>query len=196
LVLVGRLVDRPAVASAGFWSQTVAALVFLVNITLLLARSPREPQTMPPSPSLEQHRLDRLGTVATSAAAPCLPLACALLGAAGAGWIAADWRLAAEHLALLGWVMGTIVGVALHLLPRFTGRALRGPAWVRLELGAHALAIILIVAGLGAGWARVFMVGALFMTAAVALFVWTIWPALSSRPAAVLMPPVPSGAPR
>ncbi len=196
-VLAGRLADRPGWATAGFGIQAAAAAVFLVNIGLLLTRSPREPGRLPPSPSPEQHRLDRLGTLATSAAALCLPLACALLAAAGAGWLPPTWQLAAEHLALLGWVMGTIVGVALHVLPRFTGRALRGPAWVQLELGAHGVAIVLIVLGLGVGWARVFALGAASMALAVGLFAWVVWPALASRPIGVPLPPLQSSeAPR
>jgi hypothetical protein len=182
LALAGRLGAGAGVTAAGLWIQAVAALVFLANVALLFARGPRASHRLPPSPVPQQAELDRLGTVATSVAGLCLPPALMLAALAASGALAPSWRLAAEHLALLGWVMGTIVGVALHVLPRFTGRPLGAPVWARRQLAAQGLGVALMVPALGLGWTGVFALGGLVMAGAIGLFGWTVRPALATRP--------------
>jgi hypothetical protein len=71
-----------------------------------------------------------------------------------------------------------IVGVAYHVLPRFSGSGTRGPAWARAQLLCHAAALALIVLSLGLGWTSAFAIGGLLMALALGLFAWTIWPTL------------------
>jgi hypothetical protein len=102
-----------------------------------------------------------------------------------AGVLGGAWWLAAEHLATLGWVMLMIVGVALHVLPRFSGIGTRGARWARAQLGLHLAALATIVLGLGLGLGGLFAAGGLAMSGAIGLFAWTIWPtlrAVSARP--------------
>ena len=127
---------------------------------------------------------------ATKAAGICLPLALLLLFAAQLGGSAAQWALAAEHLATLGWMMLMIVGVAYHVLPRFSGCGTRGPAWARAQLLIHVGALALIVPALGFGWPRGFALGGCLMALALGLFAWTIWPTLRvirSQPAPITL---------
>lgn len=182
LVSAGQLAALPALVTAGLALELLAALLFLLNITLLLTRGVRRPLPPAPSPIPGQRAVDRVGTRATSAAGLSLPLALALMLGARAGLAGGAWWLAAEHLAALGWVMLMIVGVALHVLPRFSGRATRGPAWARAQLGLHLAALGLIVPGLGLGWGAAFAAGGVLMSVALGLFAWTVWPTL--RPVA------------
>jgi hypothetical protein len=71
-----------------------------------------------------------------------------------------------------------IVGVAYHVLPRFTGLSTRGLPWARAQLTCHFAALILMVLALGLGWSWLFALSGLLMTLALALFAWTVWPTL------------------
>lgn len=170
----GLLAALPGLVAAGLALELLAALLFVLNVLLLFARGAR--RGLPPVPG--QRAVDRLGTRATTAAGLCLPLALALLLGVRLGLVSGAWWLAAEHLAALGWAMLMIVGVAGHVLPRFSGRGTRGAAWARAQLGMHLLGLALIVLGLGFGWGRLFAAGGVTMAAALALFAWTIWPTL------------------
>jgi len=163
---------------AGLLFQLIAALIFIVNTLLLFVRGQQRPHRPLPPPIRDQPRVDHIGTQATKLAGLFLPLALLLLVVTRAGSISSAWVLAAEHLATLGWVMLMIVGVAYHVLPRFSGFATRGPAWARAQLLCHIGALALIVLALGFGWARVFALGGLLMTLALGLFAWAIWPTL------------------
>jgi hypothetical protein len=167
----------PGVA-IGLAAQLAAALIFVANTLLLILRG-RPRASRPPTPAIAgQPRVDRLGTRATTGAGLALPLALGLLLAARMGWLAGEWVLAAEHLATLGWIMLMIVGVAYHVLPRFSGRGTRGPGWAAAQLACHYAALALIVPALGLGWGGLFALGGLLMALALALFAWTIWPAI------------------
>ncbi|HEU5101712.1 MAG TPA: hypothetical protein VFU22_21970, partial [Roseiflexaceae bacterium] len=149
---------------------------FLFNVVQLLRRgAPRPRAPMPPIAG--QPLIDRLGTQATKASGVCLPLALGLLLASRLGW-SGEWALAAEHLAALGWVMLMIVGVAYHVLPRFTGVAVRGVSWARAQLACHLGALLLMVPALAFGWGMLFALGGMLMAGALGLFAWTIWPTL------------------
>jgi hypothetical protein len=166
---------------AGLLLQLLAALIFVANIILLFVSGPRRPHHPPPPPIDGQPRVDRIGTQATKLAGLCLPLALLLLLAVRLEWSSGSWLLAGEHLAALGWVMLMIVGVAYHVLPRFSGVGTRGPAWARTQLLCHTAALALMVAALGFAWTWAFAAGGLLMTLALGLFAWTIWPTISRR---------------
>ncbi len=179
LETIGLLIGWDAGAAAGLLLQLAAALVFVANTLLLFRRGPRRAYGPLAPPIVGQPQVDRVGTQATRGAGMSLPLALLMLLTVRLGWIGSEWVLPAEHLATLGWLMLMAVGVAYHVLPRFTGRGTRGPVWARVQLGCHFAALIMMVPSLGFGWGRAFAVGGLLMTLALGLFAWTIWPTLS-----------------
>jgi hypothetical protein len=181
LATTGVLADWHGGQVAGLLLQLIAALTFLTNTILLFTRGPRRPHRPPPPPIAGQPRVDRIGTQATKLAGLSLPLALLLLLAMRVEWISGSWLLAAEHLATLGWMMLMIVGVAYHVLPRFSGIGTHGPEWARAQLLCHLGALALMAPALGFGWAWAFAAGGLLMTLALGLFAWTIWPTISPK---------------
>jgi hypothetical protein len=181
LATAGMLTNWRTLTMAGLLLESGAALLFISNTILLFLRGPQRLHSTPPTTIPDQPRVDRIGTRATKAAGLALPLALLLLFAARLGWISGAWVLPAEHLATLGWLMLMIVGVAYHVLPRFSGYGTRGPGWARLQLGCHLGALTLMVPALGFGWSQLFAVSGLLMTLALGLFAWTIWPTLNCR---------------
>lgn len=165
-------------AATGLLLQLAASLVFVANTLLLFRRGPRQAHRPLAPPIVGQPQVDHVGTRATRGAGMSLPLALLVLFATRLGWIGSEWVLPAEHLATLGWLMLMVVGVAYHVLPRFTGRGTRGMAWARAQLRCHLAALAMMVLSLGFGWAWAFAVGGLLMTLALGLFAWTIWPTL------------------
>jgi hypothetical protein len=180
LATAGLLATWDAGVAAGLLLQLGAALLFMVNTILLLTRGVRRARPPLPPAIHEQARVDRVGTGATTMAGLSLPVALLLLLAACLGWISGAWVLAAEHLATLGWLMLMIVGVAYHVLPRFSGRAMRGPGWARAQLLCHLAALGLMVPALGFGWERAFAAGGALMAIALGLFAWSVWPTLQA----------------
>lgn len=188
LATAGLAVSSAPAIVAGLLLEAIASLVFLANTILLFLRGSRRPQAHPIPSHPHQRDIDRIGTRATKVASLCLPLALLLLAAVYQGAIGAGWLLAAEHLAVLGWVMLMVVGVAVHVLPRFSGHALRGRGWARVQLACHCAGLGLIVLALGFGWAMLFAIGGMLMALALGLFAATVWPALAavrSRPSTV-----------
>lgn len=167
-----------ALEIGGLALELTGALLFVVSIGLLLSRGRRHERRPPVPPIAGQRQVDAMGTRATGLAGLALPSALALLLGVRLGGIGNAWVLAAEHLAALGWTMLMIVGVAYHVLPRFSGRGTRGPAWARAQVGCHVVALALIVLGLGLGLPKAFALGGLLMALALALFAWTVWPTL------------------
>lgn len=178
LAVAGLLAGTQALIVAGLALELLAALLFVLNIGLLFARGVRRATRPAPPPVAGQGAVDKVGTRATAAAGLCLPLALALLLGARTGLLRGEWWLTAEHLAALGWVMLMIVGVAAHVLPRFSGQATRGAGWAAAQLGLHLLGLSLIVVGLGFGFGGLFAAGSVVMAVALGLFAWTIWPTL------------------
>lgn len=178
LATVGYASALRPLTGAGLALQLSAALLFAVNTMLLFLRGTQRGQRPPAPPLPDQPRIDRLATRATTTAGLCLPIALALLLGVHLEWISGAWLLAAEHLTTLGWIMLMIAGVAYHVLPRFSGRAVRGARWAAAHLACHSIALGLIVLALGLSWPRVFAVGGAMMAVALALFAWTIWPTL------------------
>lgn len=175
----GLLLGLGQSTTGGLLLQLLAALIFMANTILLFVRGPRRAHRSPPPPIPNQSQIDRVGTQATKLSGLCLPVALLLL-LAHPQWIQGAWVLAAEHLAVLGWVMLMIVGVAYHVLPRFSGRGIRGLLWARVQLLCHLAALVVMVPALGFGWSWLFGMGGVLMTLAVGLFAWTIWPTLQA----------------
>jgi hypothetical protein len=173
----GMLWGARAVLVIGLLLEAGAALLFVANTMLLVTRGRWRAAGPPPAPIPDQAPVDRVGTRATRSASLCLPMSLLLLLMARI-YDAEAWTLAAEHLAALGWVLLMIVGVAYHVLPRFSGRCTRGARWARVQLRLHQGALALMVPALGLDWAPLFALGALAMSAALGLFAWTIWPTL------------------
>jgi hypothetical protein len=187
LAPAGMLADSAALLLAGLTLELLGALLFMLNIILLFTRGRRRALPPAPAPVQGQKEVDKVGTRATAAAGLSLPLALALLLASRAGALGGEWWLAAEHLATLGWLLLMIVGVAYHVLPRFSGRATRGAAWAGRQLTLHLLAVALIVAALGLGLGALFALGGLCMSLALGLFAWVIWPTLRATAAPSLI---------
>ena len=177
----GILADSRGSEVIGLLLQLIAALIFVANTILLFVRGPRRPYRPLPPPIASQPRVDRIGTRATKLAGLSLPLAFLLLLAVRLEWISGSWLLAAEHLATLGWLMLMIVGVAYHVLPRFSGVGTRGPAWASAQLLCHVGALALMVLALGFAWTWAFTAGGLLMVLALGLFAWTVWPTINCR---------------
>lgn len=174
----GQLVAAELAVRLGLALQLLAALVFVANTLLLFARG-RSRAVRPIPPAIAgQPAVDQVGTQATKGAGLALPLALALLLAIRLEWLGTGWVLASEHLVTLGWIMLMIVGVAYHVLPRFTGRGTRGPRWAGVQLLCHYVALAALVIGLGAGWPVMFAFGGALMGAALGIFAWTIWPSI------------------
>jgi len=174
----GQLLGWSLGISLGLALQLLGALVFVANTLLLFLRGPRRASRPIPPPIAGQSRVDGIGTRATKGAGLALPVALALLLAIRLEWLSSAWTLAAEHLVTLGWLMLMIVGVAYHVLPRFSGRGTRGPRWAGAQLLCHYTALVLIVVAIGVGWGPVFALGGVLMSMALALFAWTIWPTI------------------
>jgi hypothetical protein len=179
LATAGLAVSSAPVIVAGLLLEAIASLVFVANTLLLFLRGSRRPRAHPIPPHPHQRDIDRIGTRATKIASLCLPLALLILAAVYQGTLGAGWLLAAEHLAVLGWVMLMIVGVAVHVLPRFSGHALRGRGWARVQLACHCAGLGLIVLALGSGWAMLFALGGILMALALGMFAATVWPTLA-----------------
>jgi hypothetical protein len=175
----GLLASVPWALVLGLGAELLAALLFAANVVLLFVRGARRPPAAP-QPTPGQRAVDKLASQATASAGICLPLSLLLMLLTRLGLAEGAWWLASEHLAVLGWVLLMIVGVAEHVLPRFSGKALRGARWVRLQLRAHQLALVLLVPALGLGWMPLFAAAALLMAAALALFAWNVWPTLTA----------------
>lgn len=181
LAVMGLLSQMMALIQAGIVVQLIAAVLYSFNITSLFMRGvPRANRPTPPAIP-HQDKVDRIGRLATRNAGLCLPLVYVLLLTGYAGWLRGDWVLAGEHLAALGWIMLTVVGVAYHMLPRFNGLGVRGPGWARAQIICHHAALVLMVPALGFGSSIGFAIGGLLMAVAMVLFAWTVWPALHSQ---------------
>lgn len=177
LATLGIALRWPWLETLGLTLELLGGLLFLLVVMQLMRRGKRH-ISPPMPPVVNQGRVDKIGTSATKAAGVALPLVFLLLLAVRLGWIHENWLLAAEHLSALGWIMLMIVGVAYHVLPRFSARAIRGSGWAATQLAIHIVALLMIVFGLGLGLSSLFAVGGATMAVALALFAYTVWPCL------------------
>ncbi len=165
---------------AGLVLEFGSSLLFMLNVILLFVRGQKRGQRLPTHP--DQQKVDRISTQATKLAGLSLPLALGMLNAVEFGWIKPGWYLAAEHVATLGWVMLMIVGVACHVLPRWSGLQFRRIWRLQLAMICHLTALLLMIPALGLDWRPLFALGGSVMALGLSLFAWQIWPAIS-RPA-------------
>jgi hypothetical protein len=100
----------------------------------------------------------------------------------GAAAVPVEWRWLHAHLQIFGFFGSLILGVAQHLLPRFTGRAVTPSPFLQSLLGLQAAALTLRVAGTAAAWPVPLVVAALLQAGAFALFASWVWRALDPPP--------------
>ena len=127
-----------------------------------------------------------------------LALAVALLGGIPLGlWLLAwlylglpavppRWLLLHAHLQIFGFFGTLIMGVAQHLLPRFTGRPVSRSRLLRVSLGLQAAGLALRVLGTAGELGAPLLLAALLQTVAFLLFARWVWGALDPAPLAFL----------
>lgn len=119
-----------------------------------------------------------------------------VLGVLMAAWPAAvQYRPAHMHANLLGFVSMMIFGVAYHVIPRFSGAALRSEplalAHVWIANGGLALMVIGWLARAHAvpNWRATLVAGGAFSAIGAILFIYNIWRTLdAARPFAGVQP--------
>lgn len=100
----------------------------------------------------------------------------------GAGAVPVEWMLLHAHLQIFGFFGTLIMGVAQHLLPRFTGRPVsRSRLMVRL-LGLQAIGLVLRIAGTAADRPGPILAASALQAVAFLLFAGWVWRRLDPRP--------------
>jgi hypothetical protein len=95
-------------------------------------------------------------------------------------------RTAHMHALLAGFVSGMIFGVAYHVLPRFSGNALRSPRLAMVHLWTGNLGVAALVAGwlsmglIPGGWVFLHRGGAVAFALGAGLFIYNIWRTLEA----------------
>lgn len=166
VVSAGWVVHAMTILRIGLGLQFAAPVVFLINIlsAVLNSRRTREAGVVSSvdDPTVTTYRLgylrrdpayqatDRVGQRGTDVSL--------MLFLAGAGWMFAytftqshmddTFALGALLLVYYGWIAGTILSVALHLFPRFTGKAGISAKLLSILQLAWGLAVILSVVGM------------------------------------------------
>ena len=112
-----------------------------------------------------------------------------LLGLLMAGWPAAvQYRPAHMHANLLGFVSMMIFGVAYHVIPRFSGAALRSERLAHAHVWIANGGLALMVAGWIARahvlviWRPVLVTGGILSATGAFLFIYNIWRTLDAAP--------------
>ena len=112
-----------------------------------------------------------------------------ILGVLMASWPRAVlYRPAHMHANLLGFVSMMIFGVAYHVIPRFTGAALRSErlAMVHLWIANGGLALMVLGwlsrAHAFAQWRPILVTGGVLSAAGAFLFIYNIWRTLDAAP--------------
>lgn len=115
-------------------------------------------------------------------------LAYALLGGLlGLAWLAFPGKFPAlalrahAHLMLVGFVAMMIVGVGLHVLPRFTGRAPFSERLADAQFAFANLGLLAMVAGFLADWRGLTLAGGVAAMGAFAAFAWRLVPVRRHR---------------
>jgi cbb3-type cytochrome oxidase subunit 1 len=100
----------------------------------------------------------------------------------------AVYRTAHFHMLLLGFVSMFIIGVAYHVIPRFSSTPLRSPMIARLHLVVANLGLTMMVTGFclrvhGTGVAPALLaVGGVVAMVGMWLFAWNLWLTLAGTP--------------
>lgn len=104
----------------------------------------------------------------------------------GASALSVDWLLLHASVQVFGFLGTLIVGVAHHLLPRFTGRSVAASALTPWLAALLAAGLALRAAAVVSGSAALAPAGALAQTTAFALFAGWVWRVLDPPPLAQL----------
>ncbi|HEX6588068.1 MAG TPA: cbb3-type cytochrome c oxidase subunit I [Longimicrobiales bacterium] len=112
-----------------------------------------------------------------------------VLGVLMTAWPAAvQYRAAHMHANLLGFVSMMIFGVAYHVIPRFSGAALRSEKLAYAHVWIANAGLALMVAGFLtrahglSAWRPVLIAGGLLSAAGAFLFIYNIWRTLDAAP--------------
>jgi len=100
----------------------------------------------------------------------------------GAAAVPAEWVLLHAHVQIFGFFGTLIMGVAQHLLPRFTGRPVSPSPFMLWLLGLQGAALTLRVAGTAGSWAVPVLVASLLQAGAFLLFASWVWRMLDPPP--------------
>ncbi|HSB40225.1 MAG TPA: NnrS family protein [Methylomirabilota bacterium] len=100
----------------------------------------------------------------------------------GAAAVPVQWILLHAHVQIFGFFGTLIMGVAQHLLPRFTGRAVTPSPLMQWLLGLQAAALALRVAGTAGSWPVPVLVASLLQAGAFLLFASRVWRTLDPAP--------------
>lgn len=90
------------------------------------------------------------------------------------GWIPGNIAMLHAHIMLLGFIAMMIYGVAFHVLPRFSGRALYSERLATLQLYLVNLGLWLMAAGWLSLHNALITLGGTFSWAGIALFTYNI----------------------
>jgi len=123
-----------------------------------------------------------LGLAATLAGG--IPLGVRLLAwlYLGATAVPAEWILLHAHVQIFGFFGTLILGMAQHLLPRFTGRPVSPSPFMLWLLGLQAAAIVLRIAGTAGPWPVPVLVASLLQAGVFLLFATWVWRMLDPPP--------------
>ncbi len=181
---VALLLPHPLATAVGYSLHAVAGICFVMNLMQLLRRGIQRPGGVTPPPFPQQAVVDRAAIQATRLAPVGLVGAPLLLAAVYARLLPGSWFLAGEHWVVLGWLMPMMMGVAYHILPRFSQKMVRREQWVPIQMALHWMAAAGIVIGLGAAIPPLFAVGAFLEGSSLLFFLWQISPMMTPyRPA-------------
>jgi hypothetical protein len=100
----------------------------------------------------------------------------------GAGAVPARWLLLHAHLQIFGFFGTLIMGVAQHLLPRFTGGRVSRRRFLLLLLGLQAAGLALRILGTGADLGAPVLLASLLQAVAFLLFAGWVWGLLDPPP--------------
>ena len=100
----------------------------------------------------------------------------------GVAAVPAEWIQLHAHVQIFGFFGTLIMGVAQHLLPRFTGRPVSRSPFMRWPLGLQVAGLALRIGGTAAPRPELVLIAASLQAAAFLLFAAWVWRALDPRP--------------
>jgi hypothetical protein len=100
----------------------------------------------------------------------------------GGAAVPVRWILLHAHVQIFGFFGTLIMGVAQHLLPRFTGRPVSPSPLMRALLGLQVVALALRIVGTAGPWALPILVASLLQAGAFLLFASWVWRMLDPPP--------------
>lgn len=100
----------------------------------------------------------------------------------GVAAVPAAWIQLHAHVQIFGFFGTLIMGVAQHLLPRFTGRPVSRSLFMRWPLGLQVAGLALRIVGTAAPRPEMVLIASALQAAAFLLFAAWVWRALDPRP--------------